>query len=133
MKILAQPSKYQDPQNYSQAKKRLYKYIFKTKDQMRIFKERFPKKPLTEEEARFLFDFWENNYAHFNPRLAKSKKTRENWRKELQKVLTIIKTPEIGAFNRTTGGHVFIIDETNINSGKWVEAQPVTPVGAKKS
>ncbi|WP_258824880.1 hypothetical protein [Mesomycoplasma ovipneumoniae] len=133
LKILAQPSKYQDPQNYSQAKKRLYKYIFKTKDQMRIFKERFPKKPLTEEEARFLFDFWENNYAHFNPRLAKSKKTRENWRKELQKVLTIIKTPEIGAFNRTTGGHVFIIDETNINSGKWVEAQPVTPVGAKKS
>ncbi|WP_256998458.1 hypothetical protein [Mesomycoplasma ovipneumoniae] len=124
LKILAQPSKYQNPQNYSQAKKRLYKYIFKTNDQMRIFKERFPKRPITEEEARFLFDFWENNYAHFYPRLAKSKKIRENWRKELEKVLTIIKTPEIGAFNRTTGGHVFIIDDTNINSDEWIEAQP---------
>ncbi|WP_337904053.1 hypothetical protein [Mesomycoplasma ovipneumoniae] len=131
LKILAHPSKYQDPQNYSQAKKRLYKYIFKTKDQMIIFKERFPKKPLTEEEARFLFDFWENNYAHFYPRLAKSKKTRENWKKELQKVLAITKTPEIGAFNRTTGGHVFIIDETNINNDEWIEAQPNSPTPKK--
>ncbi|WP_337892235.1 hypothetical protein [Mesomycoplasma ovipneumoniae] len=133
LKILAQPSKYQNPQNYSQAKKRLYKYIFKTNDQMRIFKERFPKKPITEEEARFLFNFWENNYAHFYPQLAKSKKIRENWKKELQKVLTIIKTPEIGSFNRTTGGQAFIFDQNNINNGQWVDAQSVKPTGSKKS
>ncbi|MDW2913543.1 hypothetical protein R7X12_02230 [Mesomycoplasma ovipneumoniae] len=133
LKILAHPSKFQNQQNYSQAKKRLYKYIFKTNDQMRIFKERFPKKPITEEEARFLFGFWENNYANFYPQLAKSKKIRENWKKELQKVLTIIKTPKTGSFNRTTGAHVFIFDKNNINNDQWVDAQSVKPTDPKKS
>ncbi|MHA0261188.1 hypothetical protein [Mesomycoplasma ovipneumoniae] len=133
LKILLKSSVGENAQKYREAKKNLYKYIFKKNDQMRLFKERFPKTPITEEKAAFLYIFWENNYAHFYPSRARSHTVRQNWRKELQKVLTIIKTPEIGAFNRTTGGHVFIIDETNINSGKWVEAQPVTPAGVKKS
>ncbi|MHA0305946.1 hypothetical protein [Mesomycoplasma ovipneumoniae] len=133
LKILLKSSVGENAQKYLEAKKRLYKYIFKKKYQMRIFKERFPKTPITEQEAGFLYIFWENNYAHFYPSRARSDTARQNWKKELQKVLTITKTPEIGAFNRTTGGHVFIIDETNINSDEWVEAQPASSSATKKS
>ncbi|MDW2906404.1 hypothetical protein R7V41_02090 [Mesomycoplasma ovipneumoniae] len=132
LKILLKSSVGENAQKYREAKKNLYKYVFKKNDQMRLFKERFPKTPITEEEAGFLYIFWENNYARFYPSLARSQTVRQNWKKELQKVLTITKTPEIGAFNRTTGGHVFIIDETNINSDKWIEAQPNSP-SPKKS
>lgn len=131
LKILLKSSVGDNAQKYREAKKNLYKYVFKKNYQMRLFKERFPKTPITEEEAGFLYIFWENNYAHFYPSRARSHTARQNWRKELQKVLTITKTPEIGAFNRTTGGHVFIIDETNINSDKWIEAQPNTPTPKK--
>ncbi|MDW2861715.1 hypothetical protein [Mesomycoplasma ovipneumoniae] len=131
LKILLKSSVGENAQKYREAKNNLYKYVFKKNDQMRIFKERFPKTPITEEEAGFLYIFWENNYAHFYPSRARSHTARQNWRKELQKVLTITKTPEIGAFNRATGGHVFIIDETNINSGEWVEAQPNSPAPKK--
>ncbi|XBE77951.1 hypothetical protein VQY16_03225 [Mesomycoplasma ovipneumoniae] len=131
LKILLKSSVGDNAQKYREAKKNLYKYVFKKNDQMRLFKERFPKTPITEEEAGFLYIFWENNYAHFYPSRASSHTARQNWRKELQKVLTITKTPEIGAFNRTTGGHVFIIDETNINSDKWIEAQPNSPTPKK--
>ncbi|WP_081311028.1 hypothetical protein [Mesomycoplasma ovipneumoniae] len=131
LKILLKSSVGDNAQKYREAKKNLYKYVFKKNYQMRLFKERFPKTPITEEEAGFLYIFWENNYAHFYPSRARSHTARQNWRKELQKVLTITKTPEIGAFNRTTGGHVFIIDETNINSDKWIEAQPNSPAPKK--
>ncbi|WP_081310992.1 hypothetical protein [Mesomycoplasma ovipneumoniae] len=131
LKILLKSSVGDNAQKYREARKNLYKYVFKKNYQMRLFKERFPKTPITEEEAGFLYIFWENNYAHFYPSRARSHTARQNWRKELQKVLTITKTPEIGAFNRTTGGHVFIIDETNINSDKWIEAQPNSPAPKK--
>ncbi|MDW2834077.1 hypothetical protein [Mesomycoplasma ovipneumoniae] len=131
LKILLKSSVGDNAQKYREAKKNLYKYVFKKNYQMRLFKERFPKTPITEEEAGFLYIFWENNYAHFYPSRARSHTARQNWKKELQKVLTITKTPEIGAFNRTTGGHVFIIDETNINSDKWIEAQPNSPAPKK--
>ncbi|WNM13270.1 hypothetical protein [Mesomycoplasma ovipneumoniae] len=131
LKILLKSSVGENAQKYREAKKNLYKYVFKKNYQMKLFKERFPKTPITEEEAGFLYIFWENNYAHFYPSRARSHTARQNWRKELQKVLTITKTPEIGAFNRTTGGHVFIIDETNINSDKWIEAQPNSPAPKK--
>ncbi|WP_337895582.1 hypothetical protein [Mesomycoplasma ovipneumoniae] len=133
LKILLKSSVGENAQKYREAKRNLYKYVFKKTEQMRLFKERFPKTPITEEEAGFLYIFWENNYARFYPTRARSHTARENWKKELQKVLTITKTPEIVAFNRTTGGHVFIIDETNINSDEWVEAQLITPTGVKKS
>lgn len=131
LKILLKSSVGENAQKYREAKKNLYKYVFKKSDQMRLFKERFPKTPITEEAAGFLYTFWENNYARFYPSRASSYTARQNWRKELEKVLTIIKTPEIGAFNRTTGGHVFIIDETNINSDEWIEAQPNSPTPKK--
>ncbi len=131
LKILLKSSVVENAQKYREAKNNLYKYVFKKNDQMRLFKERFPKTPITEAAAAFLYIFWENNYARFYPSRASSHTARENWKKELQKVLTITKTPEIGAFNRTTGGHVFIIDETNINSDEWVEAQPNSPTPKK--
>lgn len=109
---------------WRKVKYRIYKYRFTDHTQMKLFKEKFPKKAITEAQAKHIFDFWENNYAEFYPNMARSDYQRKQWKEEIKKVLNIIPTPEVGQFNRTTGGQVFIID-TNTENGDsgWVAAQ----------
>ncbi|MBG0730715.1 hypothetical protein IM807_01230 [Mycoplasma sp. 'Moose RK'] len=122
MKILIKNPVGKDLEKWKAAKKRLYEYRFTSNNQMAMFKEKFPKNPITEKQAGYLYDFWENNYAHFYPSMARSSTSRKNWRNELQKILNIVKDPEVGAFNRVSGGHVFIFDPKT-NNNQWLDPQ----------
>lgn len=111
----------EDLKDLAKLRKSVYEYKFTKKEQMALFLQKFPKVTLTEQQAHYLANFWENNYAHFYPDYAPIKSIRDQWRKELRDVLVIEPEPEIGPFNRISGGHVFIFDGKNTD---WVSATP---------
>lgn len=112
----------EDLKDLTKLRKSVYEYKFTKNEQMALFLQKFPKTPITEQQAYYLGNFWENNYAHFYPSYAASKSVRDQWRKELRKALVIEPEPEIGPFSRISGGHVFIFDGKNNND--WVSATP---------
>ncbi|ATP59708.1 hypothetical protein [Mesomycoplasma dispar] len=106
------------------AKNRLSDFRFADQAQMNLFKEKIAKTatPITEEQSGYLLNLWENNYYHFNPGLSTSRTRIEQLRNELRKVLNIIKKPEIGPFNRVSGGTSFIINLDENGKSDWTSA-----------